>query len=249
MRIEVIASVNEIKAENLSNKTAIVIDVLRASSVIIRALEQGASSITAADTMGSAIQLSHEGDLLGGERYCRKITGFDLGNSPLEYNSSIVHGKHVILTTTNGTRCLQKASKAANVLVGAFINGKSCAQAAYQLKRDIVILCAGSRQLFAWEDGLCAGYITNELCSLHEDQSMSINDLGLAMQSSFRAEQHDLKGVLMRTQTGTRLIKLGFTEDIDYCAGLDRTQIVPILQDGLIIPMTADPRSKSPVHS
>lgn len=246
MRIEVIASVNEIKTEDLTNKTAIVIDVLRASTVIITALEQGSLSVTAADTMGAAIQLSHEGDLLGGERYCRKITGFDLGNSPLEYNSSIVHGKHVILTTTNGTRCLQKASKAANVLVGAFINGKACAQAAYQLKRDIIILCAGSRQLFAWEDGLCAGYITNELCSLLEDQHLMINDLGLAMQSSFRAEQHELEDVLMRTQTGTRLHKLGFTEDIMYCAGLDRTQMVPILHEGLIIPL---PRSKSPVHS
>ncbi|TCZ77443.1 2-phosphosulfolactate phosphatase [Paenibacillus albiflavus] len=249
MRIEVIASVNEIKSEDVINKTAIVIDALRASTVIVTALDHGATSVTAADTMGSAIQHCHEGALLGGERYCRKITGFDLGNSPLEYGTDVVQGKHVILTTTNGTRCLQKASKAATLLVGAFINGKACAQAASQFKRDIVIVCAGTNQLFAWEDGLCAGYITNELSTYYEDDSFMVNDLGLAMLSSFREEQHDIQGALMRAQSGIRLCKIGFHEDVKYCAALDRTQLVPIMQDGLLVPLEANPRSKSSAHS
>jgi len=241
MRIEVIASVNEIKSEDVMGKTAIVIDALRASTVIITALEHGATSVTAADTMGSAIQHCHAGDLLCGERYCRRINGFDLGNSPLEYRTDVVQGKHVILTTTNGTRCLQKASKAATLLVGAFINGKACAQAASQFKRDVVILCAGTNQLFAWEDGLCAGYITHELSAYYEDDSFMVNDLGLAMLSSFRKEQHDLQGALMRTQSGVRLCKLGFHEDVKYSAALDRTQLVPIMQDGILVPIRSQP--------
>lgn len=249
MRIDVVASVNEIKADELVHKTAIVIDALRATSVMITALEHGATSIATADTVGAAIQLSKSGDLLGGERYCRKISGFDLGNSPLEYTFANVNGRHIILTTTNGTRCLQKAHKAAHLLVGAFINGRACARTALLFKRDIVILCAGSKQLFAWEDGLCAGYITDEIMATINEQPLTINDLGLAMLSSYHAEQLNIMDALSRSQTGIRLGKLGFTEDILYCAELDRTQMVPIMQAGQIVPFTTDPRSKSPVLS
>ncbi|MGO4375029.1 2-phosphosulfolactate phosphatase [Paenibacillus sp. MCAF20] len=104
MQVQVISSVNEASSAKFHHKTAIIIDVLRATSTIISAIEAGASCVLPAETVMEARALQKPGDLLGGERFCRKIAGFDLGNSPDEYSEQNVAGKRVILTTTNGTR-------------------------------------------------------------------------------------------------------------------------------------------------
>ena len=75
----------------------------------LAALSAGASCVIPAETVMEARALQRPGDLLGGERFCRKIAGFDLGNSPEEYTEQIVAGKRIVLTTTNGTRAIHKS--------------------------------------------------------------------------------------------------------------------------------------------
>jgi 2-phosphosulfolactate phosphatase len=53
-----------------------------------------------------AATLPKRSALLAGERDGKPIAGFDLGNSPREFNAKKCAGKHVILTTTNGTRAI-----------------------------------------------------------------------------------------------------------------------------------------------
>ena len=55
--------------------------------------------------------------LLGGERNTKKIEGFALGNSPLEYTPEIVSGKTIILYTTNGSKAVVKAKFSENLYV------------------------------------------------------------------------------------------------------------------------------------
>jgi hypothetical protein len=92
----------------LLNQAVVVIDVLRATSVMIHALSQGVSEIIPVSTVDEAFQMSkgftRSSILLGGERESKKIQGFDLGNSPREYVAERVRGKKLILTTTNGTK-------------------------------------------------------------------------------------------------------------------------------------------------
>ena len=46
--------------------------------------------------------------LMLGERGGKKIEGFDLGNSPLSVNKKTVYEKRLFMSTTNGTKSLQK---------------------------------------------------------------------------------------------------------------------------------------------
>ena len=47
-----------------------------------------------------------------GERGGKKIEGFDLGNSPLSVTKKVVNGKRLFMSTTNGTKSLQKFQNA-----------------------------------------------------------------------------------------------------------------------------------------
>ena len=47
-----------------------------------------------------------------GERGGKKIEGFDLGNSPLSVTKKVVNGKRLFMSTTNGTKSLQKVQNA-----------------------------------------------------------------------------------------------------------------------------------------
>ena len=46
--------------------------------------------------------------LMLGERGGKKIEGFDLGKSPLSVTKKIVNGKRLFMSTTNGTKSLEK---------------------------------------------------------------------------------------------------------------------------------------------
>jgi 2-phosphosulfolactate phosphatase len=228
MQVGVIASVNEARADQFSHRTAIVIDVLRATSTMVAAMKAGASSIVPAETVMEARALIRPGDVLGGERFNRKIAGFELGNSPLEYRKETVDGKRLVLTTTNGTRAIIKAMRAENILAGAIVNASACARVALELRRDIVLLCAGNNDEFAIEDGLCAGLLLDRLESQCQ-QSIDTDDFGMAMLAMYRNRADKLLDTISQGTAGRRLIKLGLGRDVEWCSVRDSDDIVPRL--------------------
>src|SRR5262245_14390689 len=103
--------------------TAIVVDVLRATSTIAQALAAGYRRVLCCSEVDEALALRDGlGDaVLGGERKAVAIPGFDLGNSPREYLEA--RGETLVLTTTNGTRAiLTAAASAETVFVGSLLN-------------------------------------------------------------------------------------------------------------------------------
>lgn len=233
MQVQVISSVNEASSAKFHHKTAIIIDVLRATSTIITAIEAGAASVLPAETVMEARTLQRPGDLLAGERFCRKIAGFDLGNSPDEYSEKNVAGKRIILTTTNGTRAIHKSMRADYVLAAALLNAEACAKSALELRRDIVILCAGSHDEFAVEDGLCAGLLLSRLSGLSGGH-IETDDLGTAMLALYRDRAGAVKETLLNGMSGKRLCKLGFKKDVEACSAVDVSQTVPRLNGDLL---------------
>jgi len=229
MQIDVIPNIGEARTDEFLHKTVIVIDVFRATSTMIAALGNGCTSVVPVETVLQAKDMQKPGDLLGGERFCRKIPGFDLGNSPLEYSPSAVQGKRVILTTTNGTRGIQKAVKGDKVLAGALINGSACAKAAIDFKRDVIILCAGTQDVFSLEDGICAGLITSEIAGFIGSKQVAVNDLGLALWNCYLQAKDTMPETLLGCANGKRLSKLGFQEDLVYCAKVNILPYVPVL--------------------
>ncbi|QAY66256.1 2-phosphosulfolactate phosphatase [Paenibacillus protaetiae] len=235
MQVQVISSANEISASQMVNKTVIVIDVLRTISTIITALAAGAASVTPVETVMEARSLQRAGDLLCGERFCRKITGFDLGNSPFEYEALTVDSRRILLTTTNGTRALLKAMRADYVLAGALLNAGSCARLAHDLRRDVILLCAGAHDQFAAEDGLCAGLMIDRLQSLRQ-APVELDDFGLAMLGFYRNNEHSIESAVASSLTGKKLIKLGYKKDVELCTKIDHFNMVPRLNgDSLLL--------------
>lgn len=97
-----------------------VIDVLRATTTILTALENGARGVVPVATPDEAYAWRDERTdvVLGGERAAVRIAGFHVGNSPLEYTPGAVGDKMVILTTTNGTQAFAKVQRAGVAKVG-----------------------------------------------------------------------------------------------------------------------------------
>ena len=104
----------------------VLIDVLRACTSICTALENDALEIIPAESLEKAINkysfLDKDNTILAGERNASKPKGFDLGNSPFEFDKETVSGKTIIFTTTNGTKLFKKAQKAKNRIIGCLIN-------------------------------------------------------------------------------------------------------------------------------
>lgn len=229
--------------EALSGGVVVVIDVLRASTVIVHALAAGAREVVPCleieEARRVAAGLSSGQAVLGGERGGLPITGFDLGNSPEEYTPEKVAGKTVVFTTTNGTRAMQRCRQAKRVLVGAFVNARAVIEALTG-EEQIHLLCAGTRGEITREDVLLAGLLAERILGDLDDgaQSAEINDQLLMASQCFRASvvpgvasdiEERLRRELRRTQGGRNLLALGLDRDIDNAARVDRFAIVPEL--------------------
>ena len=189
MKIDVYFSPAQVDEMQLRDKNVIVIDVLRASTTIVTALNNGAREIIPVGSIESAVKVSGNlfGDVVlrGGERNGKIITGFNLGNSPGEYTEEAVKGKSIIFCTTNGSSAMVKAKYAKRMAVGGFINVSLVADFIRQAGEDFSIVCAGEKQLFCIEDAVCAGMLVKILV---EDSPIvvDVNDAAGAAQVLYK---------------------------------------------------------------
>ncbi|WP_128895619.1 2-phosphosulfolactate phosphatase [Longirhabdus pacifica] len=235
MHVEVIPTITEAKSDQFHNKTAIVIDVLHTTSTITTALEHQCSEIIPVETVSQALKLQkHKTTLLCGERYGKKVTHFDLGNSPLEYEEDVVKNKKIVITTTNGTRAIQKSLKATHILAGSFLNGRACAQAAKQLKRDIIMVCAGTQDEFSIEDGLCAGFLISELEHCFQDH-IHLNDFALAMKAAYQQEKNNLLEFLLESKNGSKVQREEKVEELKMLTRHNCYNTVPYVTDDRMV--------------
>lgn len=230
MRISVIPTAQQAQGINFSGQTAVVIDVLRATTVITTALDNGAREVIPMKTVEEAQSLYATCDnaLRGGERNALKIEGFDLGNSPLEYKKKTVEGKTLILTTTNGTNAIHNVQGADEVVLACFRNAESVACSA---RNDVTVVCAGTEGRFSLDDGLCAGMLI-EL--LKQQTEVEIDDFGLLLNRFYNESKNNLFGALSGCYHLKRLFALGFYDDIKFCLETNCVQTVPVFQAGRI---------------
>ena len=222
----------------LAGACVVVIDVLRASTSIVEALESGAELIIPVGDIATASRLAPPGDranakkVLAGERRCCAVDGFDLGNSPREFTPARVRGKKVVLTTTNGTRAFAAAVKSSRVVVCAFSNLPAVAEAV-RGEEHLAVVCCGSEGSIAAEDLLCGGMLLRALGEAYAESAL--NDA--ARLSLVLAEKHgeNIEAFLRSTDHGRTLVELGFSDDVAFCARLGTTRRVPEYKDGSIV--------------
>jgi 2-phosphosulfolactate phosphatase len=215
---------------------AVVIDVLRATSVMATALANGAASIATCEEIDDANMIAEmirkKKPLLCGERACQKIPGFDLGNSPAEYVADVVQEKTLVLTTTNGTHAIAAAGPADRLITASFLN----LHAVVELIKDmshVHLVCAGTEGEVTAEDTLMAGAIVHGL-----QAARSIDCVGdepfLAAQlwrasfgSNLDVDADSLAEQLANSHGGRNLIQAGYSADLKHCALLDAANVVP----------------------
>ncbi|MBO8163151.1 MAG: 2-phosphosulfolactate phosphatase [Brevibacillus sp.] len=234
MRAEVVASLDEIRHDQIARRTVVVIDVLRASSTIVTALAHGFAFVQPVETIGQAFALRSDTAVLAGERHSKKIADFHCDNSPTELLKTNPAGRHLVLTTTNGTRAIHKAERAELLLIGCFLNATACIEQALWKGLDITLYCAGSRQVFSLEDGLAAGMMIHR--AKQQNPGLSVCDLGLMLEAGYRQFAEQLLAGVMMGVTARRLVQHGCSEDIRHCCLVDAYSLVPAVRQRRIYP-------------
>ncbi|MCY6483238.1 2-phosphosulfolactate phosphatase family protein [Clostridium aestuarii] len=234
MKIDIIISADDIKEEKIKNKTVVIIDMLRATSVIVTAMNNGCNyviPVTNIEEAKNIVKNSREKYVLGGERNAKKIDGFDFSNSPLEYKKNIAEDKILVMTTTNGTKAINRAVAAKNLLIGALINAKAVAEKILKLKDDVVIINAGTDSQFSIDDFICSGYIIE--CILN-NKEVELSDIAITAQYVYK-QNSDIISFVKKAKHYNTLINLGLEEDLRYCCKKDIIDYVPEYKKGRIL--------------
>lgn len=190
----------QIPAGALRGGVAIVVDVLRATTVMAHALAAGCREILPCGEIEEARAVATcvpaGTALLVGERGGLPIEGFDLGNSPQDFTNERCRDKTIVMTTTNGTRAILASLEADYVYVAAFVNLQATVDELLVqfFKRDhrpsIHIVCAGSDGHVSLEDKLLAGALTKRLAEQSFDLLVSAD--GVQAPVDYKAYESEL---------------------------------------------------------
>jgi 2-phosphosulfolactate phosphatase len=236
MIIRLYSTLEQAEKDALQGAVVVIIDVLRASSTIVAAIESGAERIIPIADIETASRLVRPAErdrkLLAGERKCCPVPGFDLSNSPGDFTPERVGGKTIVFTTTNGTRAIAAAAKAARVLVCALTNVHAVA-AALRGENEVVVLCCGSEGSIAAEDLLCGGLLLASLGDAVEPNSLT--DAARLARILANEFGHDAEGFVRGCDHARRLIALGFEKDVVFCSRIGVSASVPVAREGAIV--------------
>jgi 2-phosphosulfolactate phosphatase len=216
----------------IAGRICVVFDVLRASTTIVTALENGCQRIIPVATPAEAQKMKEklsgsESVLLAGEREGRRIAGFDLGNSPGEFTAERIRGRTIIMCTTNGTAAILGAQGARSVLIGSLANLGAVVRRA-RVGEDVILLCAGKEGGISLEDIVACGAFVEAMVGEGSGSSgIELDDGAMVALEAFRASRDDIVGVLRKGNHGRYLESIGFGRDLETCAQRDVSDIVP----------------------
>ncbi len=231
----------------LQGSTAIIIDVLRATTTTVTALYAGAKCVVPLleieDTLNLKRKILEGGDprfapgmsetdlLLGGERQGKRIDGFDLGNSPREYTPERVAGKTILFSTTNGTKAMYRALLAETILPAGFFNAEAVVRSVSGAD-SIHIICAGTEGKFTEEDLYLAGLLVERIQKT-TNQRFRLNAQAVAVLETWERlfDQESITPRLLaqhlyESRGGRNLCRIGLKPDIDVAARIDSIPLV-----------------------
>lgn len=232
--VEVCFSTELFKVYDPKGKIVVVVDVLRATSVICTMMHNGVKEIIPVKSVDDAKAYKDKGYLVVAERDGKKLDFADFGNSPFYFSKDVVDGKTIVYSTTNGTNAISVGKEADQVIVGAFLNLTAITQYLNRQAKDVLILCSGWKGKFCIEDALLAGAISGNLIGLGSffTKCDSVN----ASLDMWAMAKDNMDTYVEKIAQKHRLKKLGLDDVIDYCFTADITTIIPVLKGSHIIP-------------
>ncbi|MEH2074920.1 MAG: 2-phosphosulfolactate phosphatase family protein [Nostoc sp.] len=214
---------------------AIAVDVLRATSTIATVLAAGGEAVQVFSDLDRLIEVSEkwpsEKRLRAGERGGAKVPGFELGNSPLDCTPELVQGRRLFISTTNGTRALQRVQDSPNLLAAALINRAAVVQFVIEKQPETVwIVGSGWEGSFSLEDTVCAGAIAHSILEQTKlsPEELAGNDEVVGAIALYSQWQDNLLGLFHQASHGQRLLRLDCQEDLKYCSQTDILDVLPI---------------------
>ncbi|MDR1740599.1 MAG: 2-phosphosulfolactate phosphatase [Synergistaceae bacterium] len=214
----------------------LVVDVLRASTVMTCWFAEGGRSLYPTDSVESALRLAEalkaEGEmpLLMGEENAIAPRGFDIGNSPADITREIT-ARHscAVMATTNGTNALLRAaSSGVPVFAACARNASAALDLALSKGNRVGILCSGRKGRPAWDDTICAGLIVDKLMGYAPNLRLSD---GAKLARLAYVKGGDFASSLASAEHAVFLEKIGFGGDVHFAAKVDAVRIVPELHE------------------
>jgi 2-phosphosulfolactate phosphatase len=210
---------------NIDDKIVVVIDVFRATSAIITAIQYGVKEIIPVKDIEDALEYKHKGYITAAERKGEVVDGFDFGNSPFAFMEEHLKGQTVVLTTSNCTMAMLEVKHAKKTLLGAFTNITALAEMLDRENDNVLLLCAGWKNRFSLEDTLFAGALVEKLVSEYGFNTDC--DSVLTARELYKVARHDMHSFVKRSSHRHRLGHLNIEKDIEYCLKHDQAQAVP----------------------
>lgn len=210
------------------NQIVVAIDVLRATSAMCAAFDNGVEKIIPVSTIEEARDYKEKGYIVAAERKGQLVEGFDLGNSPFGYTDGKYKGETIVITTTNGTRAINIAKDADTVVIGSLLNLDYLSDWLIKQDKDVLLLASGWKDRFCLEDTICAGAFVDNLIkstkfTCDEDSSIAAKYLFLSAKDNYMA-------FLKASSHRRRLKALSLNKDIKYCLTPNQTNVIPILK-------------------
>jgi 2-phosphosulfolactate phosphatase len=221
---------------DVSNSIVVIIDILRATSTIAAALNNGARCVIPVDSVSRCIELGKQIDgITAGERDGEVADGLEHGNSPFEYPAEFISGKTLVLTTTNGTRLLQMAldKNAQGIITGAFVNLSAVCDHLVAMKQNVILGCAAWKDKVNLEDTLFAGAVINRV-----RKHFSINcDSSHMAEALYKKAEKNLFEFMKKNEASHyhRLMGFGLEKDIRYCLTADQANVLPVYKEGKLV--------------
>jgi len=219
--------------EEYSNSIVIILDILRASSAICTAFNNGAVAIIPVADVAEAKEYKSKGYLIAAERDGFVLDFADFGNSPFNFTREKVEDKTIVYSTTNGTGIINLASSAYMIVVGSFLNIGPLTRWLINQERNILLFCAGWKNRFNLEDTICAGAIAERLMS--SNLYSTICDSTLASMDLWSLAKPNLRAYIDKTAQRNRLKDKKLDECIDFCLTEDFTDKIPVIKNGILV--------------
>lgn len=221
---------------DVSSSIVVIIDVLRATSTIATALNNGAKHIIPVDSVAECIRIGKQIDgITAGERDGKVAEGLEHGNSPFEYFPAFIKDKVLVLTTTNGTKLLHMAldKNAKDIITGSFPNISAVCDYLVKQNQPVILGCAAWKDRVNIEDTLFAGAVISRI-KKHFDINCDASAMAETMYNEAKNDLYEF----MKAKNAShyhRLSNYGLEKDIRYCLTNDRANVLCKFDDGKLV--------------
>lgn len=241
MKIHLLIRKEDLDPTRITDKVAVVFDVLFATSTLVTVLAEGAHGAYPVVGAAAAMKLAERlpDAIVSGEWRADTLPGF-ADPTPLALINAGVRQRPLIYATTNGTVALDSAAAAASTYAAALVNAKAMARHLLQRHANdsVLLICAGSSGAMNLEDMLGAGACLSRLVdgARKTKTPLALSDAAKTALLTYlgATEGGDMETALLGTAIGQLMHRRGLKAEIRAAADEDRYNGVAKLADGCL---------------